>query len=43
MDPDLTQRTVGHATADMTRHYTHPQARAFRAAAQAAAALVGGA
>ena len=42
VDPDLTQQTVGHATADMTRHYTHPQARAFRAAAQAAAALVGG-
>ena len=30
VDPDLTQRTVGHATAGMTRHYTHPQAQAFR-------------
>jgi integrase len=42
VDPDLTQRTVGHATAAMTRYYTHPQAQAFRAAAEAAAALVDG-
>ena len=40
--PELTQRTVGHATAGMTRHYTHPQAQAYRAAASAAAAQVDG-
>jgi integrase len=42
VDPDLTQRTVGHATAAMTRHYTHPQAQVFRAAAASAAAQVDG-
>jgi integrase len=42
VDPELTQRTVGHATAAMTRHYTHPQVQAYRAAAQAAAAQVDG-
>jgi integrase len=43
VDPDLTQRTVGHSSAAMTAHYTHPQAQAFRAAANATAAQVDGA
>jgi integrase len=42
VDPELTQQTVGHATAAMTRHYRHRRAPAFRAAAEAAAALVDG-
>ena len=40
---ELTQWTVGHATAAMTEYYTHPQVQAFQAAAQAAAAQVDGA
>jgi integrase len=43
VDPALTQRTVGHSTASMTSHYTHPQAQAYRAAAEATAAQVDGA
>jgi integrase len=43
VDPELTQQTVGHASKEMTRHYTHRRAPVFRAAAEAAAALVDGA
>jgi integrase len=40
VNPELTQRTVGHAKPEMTRHYTHPEAQAYRAAAEATAAQV---
>jgi integrase len=40
VDPELTQRTVGHSNVGMTRHYTHPQAQAYRSAAEATAAQV---
>jgi len=43
VDPELTQRSVGHARPDMTRHYTHPEAQLFRAAAEDTAAQVDGA
>jgi integrase len=43
VDPELTQRTVGHAGAAMRLYYTHPQAQAYRAAANATAAHVDGA
>jgi integrase len=40
VDPELTQRTIGHSNAGMTRHYTHPQAQAYRSAAEATASHV---
>jgi integrase len=42
VDPEIRRRTLGHANAAMTSHYTHPEAAAYRAAAEAVAALVDG-
>ena len=43
VDPEIRQRTLGHAGAAMTAHYIHPEAQAYRAAAEAVARLVEGA
>lgn len=40
VDPEIRRRTLGHADAAMTSHYTHIEAAAHRAAAEAVAALV---
>jgi integrase len=40
VDPEIRRRTLGHADAAMTSHYTRPEAAAYRAAAEAVAALV---
>ena len=40
VDPDIRRRTLGHADAAMTAHYTHIEAEAHKAAAEAAAKLV---
>jgi hypothetical protein len=43
VDPEIRRRTLGHADQAMTSHYTHIEADAHRAAAEAVAALVAGA
>jgi integrase len=43
VDPEIRRRTLGHADAAMTSHYTHIKAAAHRAAAEAVAQLVEGA
>jgi integrase len=43
VDPEIRRRTLGHADAAMTSHYTHIEAEAHRAAAEAVARLVEGA
>jgi integrase len=43
VDAEIRQRTLGHATAAMTAHYTHPEAARFRQAAEDVAAYVEGA
>lgn len=43
VDPEIRRKTLGHADAAMTPHYTHIEAEAHRAAAEAVAALVEGA
>jgi len=43
VDPEIRRRTLGHADAAMTSHYTHIDAQALRGAAEAVAALVQGA
>jgi len=40
VDPEIRRRTLGHADAAMTSHYTHPEAAAYKAAAEAVAKLV---
>lgn len=40
VDPEIRRRTLGHADQAMTSHYTHIEAAAHRAAAEAVAALV---
>lgn len=42
VDPEIRRRTLGHADAAMTSHYTHPEAVAYTAAAEAVAKLVEG-
>lgn len=42
VDPEIRRRTLGHADAAMTSHYTHIEAEAHKAAAQAVARLVEG-
>jgi hypothetical protein len=42
VDPEIRRQTLGHADAAMTSHYTHIEAQAHRAAAEAVAALVEG-
>jgi integrase len=43
VDPEIRRRTLGHADAAMTSHYTHIEAQAHKAAAEAVAKLVEGA
>jgi integrase len=43
VDPEIRRKTLGHADAAMTSHYTHIEAQAHRAAAEAVAKLVEGA
>src|ERR1700758_2965094 len=43
VDPEIRRRTLGHADAAMTSHYTHIEAEAHKAAAEAVAKLVEGA
>jgi integrase len=43
VDPEIRRKTLGHADAAMTSHYTHIEAQAHRAAAEAVAKLVDGA
>jgi integrase len=43
VDPEIRRKTLGHADAKMTSHYTHIEAEAHRQAAEAVAALVEGA
>lgn len=43
VDPEIRRKTLGHADAAMTSHYTHVEAAAHRAAAEAVAELVKGA
>jgi integrase len=43
VDPEIRRRTLGHADQAMTSHYTHIEAQAHRAAAEAVATLVEGA
>jgi hypothetical protein len=40
VDPEIRRRTLGHADAAMTAHYTHIEAEAYKAAAEAVAKLV---
>jgi integrase len=42
IDAEIRRKTLGHSDAAMTSHYTHIQAEANRAAAEALAALVDG-
>jgi hypothetical protein len=42
VDPEIRQRTLGHATAGMTSHYTRPEAAAYRQAAEDVEAYVEG-
>jgi integrase len=41
VDPEIRRKTLGHADAAMTSHYTHIEAEAMRQAAEAVAQLVG--
>ena len=43
VDSEIRGRTLGHADAAMTAHYTHIEAEAHKAAAEAVAKLVEGA
>jgi len=43
VDPEIRRKTLGHADAAMTAHYTHIEAEAHKAAAEAVAKLVEGA
>jgi hypothetical protein len=43
VDPEIRRKSLGHADAAMTSHYTHIEAEAYRAAAEAVAKLVEGA
>ncbi|MGH3249816.1 MAG: tyrosine-type recombinase/integrase [Trebonia sp.] len=43
VDPEIRRKTLGHADAAMTSHYTHIDAEAHKAAAEAVAQLVAGA
>lgn len=43
VDPEIRRWTLGHADAEMTSHYTHPEAAAYRQAAEDVAKLVEGA
>jgi integrase len=43
VDPETRRKTMGHADQAMTSHYTHIEAEAHRAAAEAVARLVDGA
>ena len=43
VDPEIRRKTLGHADAAMTSHYTHVMADAYRQAAESVAALVDGA
>jgi integrase len=43
VDPEIRRRTLGHADQAMTSHYTHIEAQAHLAAAEAVAQLVEGA
>ncbi len=40
VDPEIRRKTLGHADTAMTSHYTHIEAQAHRAAAEAVAQLV---
>jgi integrase len=40
VDPEIRRQTLGHADQAMTSHYTHIEAQAHRAAAEAVARLV---
>ncbi len=40
VDPEIRRKTLGHADQAMTSHYTHIEATAHRAAAEAVAQLV---
>ena len=40
VDPEIRRKTLGHADQAMTSHYTHIEAQAYRAAAEAVARLV---
>jgi integrase len=40
IDPEIRRKTLGHADAAMTSHYTHIEAQAHRAPAEAVARLV---
>ena len=42
VDPEIRRRTLGHADAAMTAHYTHIEAEAHKAAADVVARLVEG-
>jgi integrase len=42
VDPEIMRRKLGHAAASMTSWYTHLEAAAHRAAAEAVATLVDG-
>ncbi len=43
VNPEIRRRTLGHADQAMTSHYTHPEAQAFRQAAEDVARYVEGA
>jgi integrase len=40
VDPEIRRRTLGHADAAMTSHYTHIEAEAHKAAAESVAKFV---
>jgi len=40
VDPEIRRRTLGHADQAMTSHYTHVEAEAHKAAAEAVARLI---
>jgi integrase len=43
VDPEIRRKSLGHSDQAMTSHYTHIEAQAHRAAAQAVARLMAGA
>jgi integrase len=43
VDPEIRRKSLGHADAAMTSHYTHIEAEAYRAAAKSVAKLAEGA
>ncbi|HEX3515975.1 MAG TPA: tyrosine-type recombinase/integrase [Trebonia sp.] len=43
VDPEIRRKSLGHADAAMTSHYTHIEAEQYRAAIEAVAKLVEGA